>query len=522
VSQSSLAKTPDNFVREEARRSTRIERSVPLIVFGQNRMGEPFVERTVSTSINLHGCRYPSRHDYGVGAWVTLQVVGLNVEPKPPAVRARVKSIHMSQSARELQQVGVELENPGNVWGIAIPPQDWLALGETNTLMAQFSPAVAPAPVVPPITPEPEEPEVNMEHKMAEVATFPSPSPATAKPQPPKLADAPKPQRIVITPDGLINALQGRLQQAAEKAVQTAVTKQVDDAVQTTVTKRVDEAVSKAVAAIDDIRLSSVREVQQLFPTPVEGAKLSSKEEIASEVASHWKEQMEKYRGQAEEMAQRLENQAAELKRELARSQEFLEKMQREMEPQVHARLNEAVARAISEFEGTAARTVDRRYERLLENTQALTQEALLKLDARSAEVQALVQSAVNSALGAFQRQADLQVNAILSETKERAASALSSLDAESRAACEARRQALESEVARSAERSTDQFRKSMKAFLYSCLVAAVSAVDEHSKSTLEGLLKDNGKSLQEASSETARPDEPEIIPGADKDPFTH
>ena len=510
MSQSSLAKTPDNFVREEARRSTRIERSVPLIVFGQNRMGEPFVERTVSTSINLHGCRYPSRHDYGVGAWVTLQVVGLNVEPKPPAVRARVKSVHMSHSSRELQQVGVELENPANVWGIAIPPQDWLALGETNTSMAQFSPAVAPAPVAPPISPEPDEPEVKMEHKMAEVATFPSPSPVVAKPQPPKLADAPKPQRIVITPDGLINALQGRLQQAAEKAVQTAVTKQVD------------EAVGKAVAAIDDIRQSSVREVQQLFPTPAEGAKLSSKEEIASEVASHWKEQMEKYRGQAEEMAQRLEKQAAELKRELARSQEFLEKTQREMEPQVHARLNEAVAHAISEFEGTAARTADRRYERLLENTQALTQEALLKLDARSAEVQALVQSAVNAALGAFQRQADLQVNAILSETKERAASALSSLDAESRAACEARRQTLEAEVARSAERSTDQFRKSMKAFLYSCLVAAVSAVDEHSKSTLDGLLKDNGKSLHEASSETAHPDDPEIIPGPDTDPFTH
>ncbi len=512
MSQSSLAKTPDNFVREEARRSTRIERSVPLIVFGQNRMGEPFVERTVSTSINLHGCRYPSRHDYGVGAWVTLQVVGLNVEPKPPAVRARVKSIHISQSARELQQVGVELENPGNVWGISIPPQDWLALGEINTSMAQFSPAVAPAAVAPPMTPEPDEPEVNIEHKMAEVATFPSPSPA-AKPQPAKLADAPKPQRVVITPDGLINALQGRLQQAAEKAAQTAVTKQVDDAVQTAVTKQVDEAVSKAVAAIDDIRQSSVRE---------EGFKLSSKEEIAAEVASHWKEQMEKYRGQAEEMVQRLEKQAAKLKRELARSQEFLEKMQREMEPQVHARLNEAVAHAISEFEGTAARTVDRRYERLLENAQAVTQEALLKLDARSAEVQALVQSAVNSALGAFQRQADLQVNAILLETKERAASALSSLDAESRAACEARRQALEAEVARSAERSTDQFRKSMKAFLYSCLVAAVSAVDEHSKSTLEGLLKDNGKSLQEESSETAHPDNPEIIPGADTDPFTH
>jgi hypothetical protein len=231
---------------------------------------------------------------------------------------------------------------------------------------------------------------------------------------------------------------------------------------------------------------------------------------------------MEKYRGQAEEMAQRLEKQAAELRSELARSQEFVERMTRELEPQVHARLNEAVARATSEFEGASARAVERRYERMLENTQAVTQEALLKLDARSAEVQALVQSAVNSALGAFQRQTELHVNAVLSETKERAASALSSLDAESRAACEARRQSLEMEVARSAERSTDQFRKGMKAFLYSCLVAAVSAVDEHSKSTLDGLLKDNGKTLHESRSESNAQDEPEIIPGMDIDPLTH
>ena len=145
-----------------------------------------------------------------------------------------------------------------------------------------------------------------------------------------------------------------------------------------------------------------------------------------------------------------------------------------------------------------------------------------MKIDARSAEVQALVQSAVNSALGAFQRQTDMQVNAVLSETKERAVSALSSLDAESRAACEARRLALETEVARAAERSTDQFRKGMKAFLYSCLVAAVSAVDEHSKSTLDGLVKDNGKTLFEADTDSRTQDNPEILPNIDTDPLTH
>jgi len=510
VSQSPLISPPDRSVGEDARRSTRIERSVPLIVFGQNRLGEPFVERTVSTSLNLHGCRYPSRHDYGVGSWVTLQVVGLNVEPKPPAVRARVRSVHSSQSSRELQQVGVELENPGNVWGIVTPPQDWITAGGTSAILAQFATAVAPALDLPSVTVNLEEPPVSAEHKMAEVATFPSPSPVAAKPPAPKLAEAPKPQRVVITPDGLINALQGKLQQAAEKAAQAAVA------------KKVDEAVREALNSIDDVRNTSVREIEELFPTRVEALKLSSKEELSGEVAAHWKEQMEKYRGQAEEMAQRLEKQAGELRRELARSQEFLERIKREGEPQLHARLHEALARATSEFEGATARTAHRRYELMLESTQAVTQEALMKIDARSAEVQALVQSAVNSALGAFQRQTDLQVNAVLSETKERAVSALSSLDAESRAACEARRLALESEVARAAERSTDQFRKGMKAFLYSCLVAAVSAVDEHSKSTLDGLVKDNGKTLFEGEGDSRTKDDPEILPDTDIDPLTH
>jgi hypothetical protein len=510
VSQSSLASRPRDSEGEEARRSTRIERTVPLIVFGQNRMGEPFVERTVSVSVNLHGCRYPSRHDYGVGSWVTLQVVGLSAEPKPPSVRARVRSIHTSQSSRELQQVGVELETPENVWGIAIPPQDWLRAGGTNTSMAQFATAVAPAKDSATMNVNLDESPARPEPKMAEVATFPSPSPATAKPQAPKEAEPPKPQRVVITSDGLVNALQGKLQKAAEKAAQAEVA------------KRVDEAVREALSTIEDVRQSSVREIQELFPTKMEALKLSSNEKFTSEMASHWKEHMETYRGQAEELAQRLEKQAAELRHELAKSQEFVEKMTREIGPQIHARVNEALTQATSAFEGATARAVDRRYERLLENTQAVTQEALLKLDARSAEVQALVQSAVNSAVEAFQRQSELHVNMALSETKERAISALSSLDAESRAACEAQRQALETEAARFTERSTEQFRKGMKAFFYSCLVAAVSAVDEHSKSTLDGLLKDNGKTVREAGGDSSALDDADILPGSDIDPLTH
>jgi hypothetical protein len=500
VSQSSLASTPRNFVGEDARRSTRLERSVPLIIFGQNRMGEPFVERTVSVSVNLHGCRYPSRHDYGVGSWVTLQVVGLIAEPKPPSVRARVRSVHTSQSSRELQQVGVELENPANVWGIVSPPEDWLRFEGSHVPATPFAVVPASAQDATVMTDDVAEPSIHQEPKLAEVTPFPAPPPTVAMPPVAQEIEEPKPRRVVITPDALVAALQGKLQQAAEKAAQAAVAKEVD------------EAVHQALAAIDGARQSSAQELQVL----------SSKQNIPEETASRWNQQMELIRGRVEEIAQRLEQQAAELRRELAKSQEFVEKMAREIEPQIHARLNEAVAQATSQFEDAAARAVDRRYERLLENSQIITQEALLKLDARSAEVQALVQSAVNSALGVFQRQTEMHANLALSEAKERATSALASLDAESRAACEARRQSVETEVARAAERSTEQFRKGMKAFLYSCLVAAVSAVDEHSKATLEGLLKDNGKTLLEADSDSGAKNSPDVIPGTDIDPLTH
>ena len=53
-------------------------------------------------------------------------------------------------------------------------------------------------------------------------------------------------------------------------------------------------------------------------------------------------------------------------------------------------------------------------------------------------------------------------------------------------------------------------------------LVAAVSAVDEHSKSTLDGLVKDNGKTVFEAEKDPHTQDDQEIVPNTDIDPITH
>jgi len=511
VSQSSLVNASGNFVAVVTRRSTRVKKSVPLVVLGKDRMGEPFMERTVSVTVNKHGCLYPSRHDHGVGTWVTLQLVGLiGDDEKPQTVRAMVRSIRPPASLRELQQVGVELETPANVWGIEPVPTDWTGAVEANVSTPQLATVAAPAPKPETkraglsevsLKPEPE-PKMGDATKMGDVTSISSRSPATSRPTDPKGLEAAKPQRVVVTADGLISALQGRFQQEAEKAVQAALEKQVNDRIR------------DALRSIDDARRLSAREVQELVPKRIEEMKLSLKEESAGEMAAQWKAEMEAYRGRAEEMAQRLETRAGELRRELANTaQEYVEKMTREIGPQIPARLNEAVCQATLDFESATAVVLDRRYEILLENIQIATQEALSKLNARSVEMQALAQSALNSSVEEFQRETERHMRIALAETKERAVSALSSLDAESRATCDARRQALDAEVSRSAERAAEEFRKGLKTFLYSCLGAAVGAVDEHSSTTLNGLLKGNGEILEEAREKSTSGAESEIVP---------
>jgi hypothetical protein len=458
-------------------------------VLGQNQFGEPFMERTAAITVSNHGCRYPSRHDYGVGTSVTLQLVGSIVgSDKPQTVRAMVRSIHPPASLRELQQVGVELETPGNVWGIVPAPTDWTSAMERNASTPKLTGLTANAK-------ESETEKVGLlealrtpEPKMAEAARIPPPE--APLPLAPQSSGTPQVKRAVVTPDGLIAALQGKLQQEAEKAVQAALAKQVNDRIQ------------DALRSIDDARQLSLREVRNFVPKQIEEMKLSLKKGSAAELAAQRKAEIEAYRERAYEIAQGLKEQASELRGELAAAaQEYVEKMTREIAPLIPARLTEAVRQATSDFESATARVIDRRYEQLSHNVQDATQEALLNLNARSAELQAQSQNIVNSSLDELRRGTEQHMNLALADARERYLSALSSLDAESSAICDARRQSLEAEVSRLAERATDEFRRGMQAFLHSCLAAAMGAVDQHSRTTLNELLK-GSREIPEGPSE--------------------
>ena len=109
------------------RRSTRIVQAVPLVVTGVDALGRPFVERTSSLIINCHGCRYQSKHYVLKNMWVTMEIPHPETGQPPRTVRGRVAWIQRPRTVRQLFQVALELEVSGNAWGIAFPPEDWVA-----------------------------------------------------------------------------------------------------------------------------------------------------------------------------------------------------------------------------------------------------------------------------------------------------------------------------------------------------------------------------------------------------------
>lgn len=517
----SLAAPPDHLQSLsglEGRRSTRIDRTVPLVVLGQTKTGLSFQEKTSTVSFNLHGCRYPSRHEYPIGSSVGLRVLQPDGETISPVIRAFVKSVHPPASPRELFQVGVELESPSNIWNLSPAPSDWNRLLGVSTSPAGMATAVAPAlePAEPPPAPAafPPSPAPSVsgangasEARTSQVTEFPSPSPAAASTQPAKESTPSKPERVAITIDQLVAAMQGKLQAAAEKVVQNALA------------EHLDEAIDAALARVEGVRERNLQQLGEFSEQRLESLMRSSREEILGhlesrlgEVQSRWEEQHNAFRTQSEEIVQRLEKLAAETQRNLAETQKFVDKTTGEIVPQTRGRLDESLGQATEQFETAADRISDRQLVRVMESTRMVTREAAAQLDARVAESRSLMQTAAASTLEEFRRQAEVQVDLAITETTDRVRSALSALDAENRAACENRRRTMIDEVTRTTEQSTEQFRSGIKAFLYSCLVAAVGAVDEHAKTTLDGLVKDPSSSARAI-------DDIKIIPPDDEKP---
>src|SRR6202795_4555291 len=126
------------------RRSTRIVQAVPIAVTGVDAIGRPFTEHTSTLIINCHGCRYQSKHYVLKNMCVKLEIPHPDSGQPPRVVRGRVAWIQRPRTVRQLFQVALELETPGNVWGIAFPPEDWFAFPNVETQQHNLPAATDP------------------------------------------------------------------------------------------------------------------------------------------------------------------------------------------------------------------------------------------------------------------------------------------------------------------------------------------------------------------------------------------
>ncbi|MGA8677821.1 MAG: PilZ domain-containing protein, partial [Candidatus Acidiferrales bacterium] len=196
----------------QKRRSTRIVQAVPITVTGTDALGQPFKERTTTVMVNCHGCKYQSKHYVPKNSIVKLDIP--RPEGGPFSTQGRVVWVQRPRTVRELFQIGLEFEAPGNVWGIAFPPEDWTTgANDTSDLISEFSlptdvvavaepvASVSPQPVPPiPPPPVPSAPEKRVE---APVPPFKVPAPpnssVTSPVAPPKVTPPP-PSAPVATP----------------------------------------------------------------------------------------------------------------------------------------------------------------------------------------------------------------------------------------------------------------------------------------------------------------------------------
>lgn len=101
------------------RRSTRLPLEIPVRVTSLD-PSHPFSEQCNTTLVNAHGCGLIAPCEFGQGIPVRLEIVSAQRH-----TTARVAEVVPLGGDPETWLVGLELDIPGNFWGIEYAPSDW-------------------------------------------------------------------------------------------------------------------------------------------------------------------------------------------------------------------------------------------------------------------------------------------------------------------------------------------------------------------------------------------------------------
>ena len=106
---------------QELRRSSRISISIPLEVLGQDAQGSEIHAAATTKYVNKHGALVLADRAFPLNTEVTLQI-----PHQERSERAKVVWVSKEKDANGRSELGVELEDAENFWGVQFPPDDWV------------------------------------------------------------------------------------------------------------------------------------------------------------------------------------------------------------------------------------------------------------------------------------------------------------------------------------------------------------------------------------------------------------
>ncbi len=112
----------------QKRRSTRIYNAIPLAIQGSDAFRAPYLEQVSTLSVSCHGCRYRSKYEVIQGDTVYLDVKQSSDGSAAYSCQAQIKWVQRLMTRDYDFDIAVELVDPGNIWGIQSPPDDWFPI----------------------------------------------------------------------------------------------------------------------------------------------------------------------------------------------------------------------------------------------------------------------------------------------------------------------------------------------------------------------------------------------------------
>jgi uncharacterized small protein (DUF1192 family) len=126
----------------KGRRSTRLFISIPIVITGKDVNRKEFQENTRTLVVNKHGAKIVTAQQLSMGTEVF-------VENRALGTGAKANVVWLGEKRDAGNEVGLQLVEAENIWGIEFPPTDW-----NPGAIEEESPGPSAAPALSPARPE--------------------------------------------------------------------------------------------------------------------------------------------------------------------------------------------------------------------------------------------------------------------------------------------------------------------------------------------------------------------------------